>query len=81
MVPGMAHCMGGPGATSFTSGPDADHNAGLALRRWVEQHQAPEQIIAVKSGAAMSRPLCAWPKLPAYTGSGDSNDAANFTCR
>jgi len=84
MVPGMAHCMGGPGAASFTSGADADHNARLALRRWVEQHQAPEQIIAVKSGTggvSMSRPLCVWPKLPAYKGSGDSDDAANFTCR
>jgi len=88
MVPGMAHCMGGPGASSFMSGADADHDARLALRRWVEQGQAPEQIIAVKfksrlsdSGILMSRPLCAWPKLPAYKGSGDSNDAANFVCR
>jgi feruloyl esterase len=81
MVPGMAHCAGGPGATSFSTGPDADHNIHLALRRWVEQHQAPEQIVAVKPGAQMSRPICAWPKLPAYKGSGDSNDAANFMCR
>lgn len=81
MVPGMGHCTGGPGATNFTSGADAGHSARLALRRWVEEHQAPEQIIAVKPGAAMSRPLCAWPKLPAYKGSGDSNDAANFMCR
>lgn len=81
MVPGMAHCMGGPGATSFMSGSDANHNARLALRRWVEEHHAPEQVIAVKSGAQMSRPLCAWPKLPAYKGDGDSNDAASFTCR
>jgi feruloyl esterase len=81
MVPGMGHCAGGPGATSFMSGSDADHNARLALRRWVEQRKAPEQLIATKPGTAMSRPLCAWPKLPAYKGSGDSNDASNFMCR
>lgn len=88
MVPGMAHCAGGPGATSFNSGADSDHNISLALRSWVEGDKAPERIIAVKykgrtpdSGIAMSRPLCAWPKLPAYKGNGDTNDATNFICR
>ena len=88
MVPGMAHCGGGPGATSFNSGTDPDHNISLALRNWVEGGKAPDRIVAVKykaktadSGIAMSRPLCAWPRLPAYKGSGDTNDAANFVCR
>ena len=88
MVPGMAHCAGGPGATSFNSGTDPDHNISLALRGWVETDKAPDRIIAVKykartpdSGIAMSRPLCAWPKLPAYNDHGDTNDAANFICR
>jgi feruloyl esterase len=88
MVPGMAHCAGGPGATSFNFGVDADHNAGLALRRWVENGKAPDRLVAVKykartpdSGIVLSRPLCAWPKLPAYRGSGDTNDAASFVCR
>lgn len=88
LVPGMAHCAGGPGASSFNSGGDADHNIELALRSWVEKGRAPEEIIAVKfkdrtpeSGIQMSRPICSWPKLPAYKGSGDTNDAANFVCR
>lgn len=88
MVPGMAHCAGGPGATSFSSGSDPDHNIGFALRHWVEDGKAPDRIIAVKyktrqpdSGILMSRPLCVWPKLPAYNGSGDTNDAASFVCR
>jgi hypothetical protein len=29
----------------------------------------------------MSRPLCPYPELPRYVGSGDSNDAASFECR
>ena len=28
----------------------------------------------------MTRPLCAYPTIAKYKGSGDSNDAANFTC-
>jgi feruloyl esterase len=88
MVPGMAHCMGGPGASNFNSGADAGNNVELALQSWVEQARAPEKIVAVKfkgrtpdSGIQMSRPICAWPKLPAYKGSGDTNDATNFICR
>lgn len=88
LVPGMAHCAGGPGASSLNSGSDADHNIELALRSWVEKGRTPEEIIAVKfkdrtpeSGIQMSRPICAWPKYPAYKGNGDTNDAANFSCR
>lgn len=88
MVPGMAHCMGGPGATVFSSGPDAGHNIKLALRDWVEMGVAPDRLTAARdiskspdSHVAMTRPLCVWPKLPAYTGHGDTNDARNFICR
>lgn len=77
MVPGMGHCEGGTGATSFDMVPH--------LEAWVEQGQAPERVIAVEPGAsgappASSRPLCPWPKTARYTGSGSTQDAANFTC-
>ena len=88
IVPGMAHCSGGPGATEFSAGTDSEHDIGLALQRWVETGVPPERIIAVKSkgktaetGIAMSRPLCAWPKLATYKGAGDTSDSANFVCR
>jgi feruloyl esterase len=52
MVPGMGHCEGGPGPTSFGNGGgeagtpvDADHNVLLALDRWVVQGVAPEKLI------------------------------------
>lgn len=33
------------------------------------------------SGATtLSRPLCKYPAFPQYKGSGDPNDAANFSC-
>ncbi len=93
MAPGMGHCFGGPGPNVFggannPGGPaDADHNVLLALQRWVEQGQAPDRIIATKfpgddqiKPPAMTRPLCVFPKVPRYDGSGASNDAASFAC-
>lgn len=94
MAPGMSHCGSGPGANVFNGednlgGPrDPDHDVLSALVRWVEQGDAPEQIIATKfvndnpaAGVAFTRPLCPYPQLPAYRGTGDTNDAAHFVCR
>jgi hypothetical protein len=91
MVPGMQHCAGGPGPDSFgqfgAGAKDAGHNAALALEQWVEKGIAPSAIIATKyesddagKGVKMSRPLCAYPQVAKYKGSGDSNDAGNFVC-
>jgi feruloyl esterase len=75
MVPGMAHCGGGDGTSVFDS---------LAvLEEWVEQKKTPAQIPAshLTNGVRdRTRPLCPYPSIAAYTGSGDTNDAANFTC-
>jgi feruloyl esterase len=66
---------------------DPAHDAFLALQQWVERGVAPERIIATKyvydqpsQGVEMTRPICAYPKLPRYGGSGDTNDAASFVC-
>ncbi|MDO9712283.1 tannase/feruloyl esterase family alpha/beta hydrolase [Paracraurococcus lichenis] len=93
MVPGMGHCGGGPGPNQFfnaTISPvpaDPQHNALLALQRWVEQGQAPTSIIATKyvndqpaQGVAATRPLCAFPRVSRYSGQGDPNDSASFAC-
>lgn len=92
LVPGLYHCAGGPGAIGFgTSSPasteDADHDAVMALTRWVENSRAPEKIIAAKyvdnskeKGVAFQRPLCPYPLAARYKGNGDSNDAANWNC-
>jgi hypothetical protein len=93
MVPGMQHCGGGAGPNSFGqwSVPHGDpgHDIAAALERWVEQGIAPEQIIAAKSKSARdsasavdrTRPLCAYPKVAHYRGSGSIDDAANFECK
>lgn len=76
LVPGMGHCGGGPGPTTFD---------GLgALQQWVEKGVAPGRIVGshVEGGkTTMTRPLCAYPEEAAYVGHGDSNDATNFVCR
>jgi len=66
---------------------DASHDAFVALQQWVENGIAPTRIVATKYvddvpslGVQMTRPICAFPQVPKYVGTGDSNDAANFAC-
>ena len=81
MVPGMQHCGGGPG-------PDAsERQEQSALEQWVETGVAPSTIVAsrnVKDSSGketrMARPLCPYPQVAKYKGTGDTNDAANFAC-
>jgi feruloyl esterase len=78
MVPGMFHCAGGPGPNTF--------DALTPLVTWVEGGTAPDTIVATKfvndtpPAVAMTRPLCVYPKVAKYNGSGSTSIAANFTC-
>jgi feruloyl esterase len=92
MMPGVQHCAGGPGPASFGQYPgedrkDAQHSVQLALEQWVERGIAPAAMVATKyvdddpaKGVKMTRPLCPYPQVAKYKGSGDSNDAGNFVC-
>ena len=55
-----------------------------ALIEWVENGRAPDTLLAVRrdrSGAVVrSRPLCQYPLVARYKGTGSTDDAANFTC-
>ena len=76
MVPGMGHCGSGDGPNQF--------NAMGALERWRESNIAPSQMLAmhVTNGAVDTvRPLCPYPQVAVYKGSGSTNDAANFSCK
>ncbi len=74
MVPGMGHCGGG-------SGPSAIDMLG-AIDQWVEAGKAPERLVASNPPGqpARTRPLCSYPKLVKYTGSGSTDDEKNFRC-
>jgi hypothetical protein len=88
-VPGMNHCSGGPSTDQFDLlGP---------LVNWVEQGVAPQAVTASARGvgnaggvnaelpadwaANRTRPLCAYPSVAQYNGTGPVESAASFTCR
>ena len=73
----MGHCAGGEGPNTF--------DMVAALEQWVEQKKAPDQIVAshaVRGGAVdRTRPLCPYPQVAVYKGSGSPDEAANFVCK
>lgn len=88
-VPGMGHCAGGPSTDQF--------DALSALVDWVEQGEAPEQLLASARGPGnaggvngdvptswapnRTRPLCPYPLVARYKGSGSLESAASFSCQ
>lgn len=75
MVPGMAHCSGG-------DGPNVFDKVGT-LDGWVEQGKAPDSITTSHSTNGQvdrTRPLCLYPQVAKYKGTGSIDDAANFVC-
>jgi feruloyl esterase len=78
LAPGMNHCDGGDGPFDF------DLYAPLA--DWVEHDKVPGFVIAShfpdgpRSHADRTRPLCPYPEVAKYKGTGSIDDAANFSC-
>jgi feruloyl esterase len=76
MAPGMGHCGGGDGPNTF--------DMVRALEQWVENGQAPDRIIATHATNGVvdrSRPLCPYPQVAAYKGTGSIDEAASFECK
>jgi feruloyl esterase len=74
-VPGMGHCAGGVGCDTF------DKVGTMA--QWLETGEAPEQILSSKledGKVVRTRPLCAYPKVARYKGTGNIDEGANFVC-
>jgi feruloyl esterase len=77
MVPGMVHCRN-PGS----EGPN-NFDMISAIEQWVEKGKAPDQIIAshrTDGKVDRTRPLCPYPQVATYKGTGSTDDAANFSC-
>jgi pimeloyl-ACP methyl ester carboxylesterase len=80
LAPSVGHCSGGTGPVP------ADPLA--AVVKWREQGQAPASLIATlpagtgvnTSNEEMTRPLCPYPQVPIYLGSGSTFKAENFKC-
>jgi tannase/feruloyl esterase len=95
MVPNMAHCGGGPATNDFAvnelNAITAWVESGHAPERIVAaNHNTSSPFpstgglfdpqIATHFPANGTRPLCVFPKIAKYKGSGMTNDAANFLC-
>jgi hypothetical protein len=95
MVPGMMHCNSGPGAANFGGvgqqippARDSVHDVQTALEMWVEKGVAPDRIVATKytddapatKTINSTRLICPYPQDAKYKGSGETSDAASFTC-
>jgi hypothetical protein len=75
MVPGMFHCRGGVGPNQF--------DPVTAIVNWVEKGVAPRSLVARQFDAQAlrrSRPLCPYPQVARYRGSGSVDEAQNFSC-
>ena len=89
LVPGMTHCSAGPATDQFDMlTPNVN---------WVENGQPPDSVLASARGASnpggasadvpaswsptRTRPLCAYPKVARYGGSGSVEVASSFTCQ
>ncbi|MDQ2803318.1 MAG: tannase/feruloyl esterase family alpha/beta hydrolase [Pseudomonadota bacterium] len=79
MVPDMQHCGGGPGPNVFETLS--------ALDAWVDQGRAPDGIVATHysnndptKAVTRTMPLCKFPEQASYKGSGDVNQASNWSC-
>jgi feruloyl esterase len=83
IVPGMGHSRGGPACDQY--------DLVDALVQWVEYGIKPDAITAKARGGdntelpatwnpERTRPLCAYPTIPVYNGSGDVENASNWSC-
>jgi feruloyl esterase len=75
MAPGMGHCGGGNGPNKF--------DMLGAMETWREVGKAPEMVLASHSTDGKvdrTRPLCAYPAVAKYKGSGSTDEAVNFAC-
>jgi feruloyl esterase len=76
MAPGMGHCGGGAGPNTF--------DMMSALEQWAEQNKAPDRIVASRSESGRvvrTRPLCPYPQVAAYKGSGSTDEESSFVCK
>jgi len=76
MVPGMNHCQGGVGTDTF--------DKVAVMEDWMKRGSAPAQIVAshlTDGKVDRTRPLCPYPQVAVYKGSGSTDEASSFSCQ
>ena len=75
LSPGMGHCSGGSAALDTFDMLSAAVN-------WVEKNTPPDAVTATgRAFPGRSRPLCPHPAHAQYNGTGDPENAGNYSCR
>ena len=86
LAPGVGHCGGGYGPNTFgLPSPSPKNDLLLALEQWVEDGVPPDSIIVSRIDSTThqvdrTRPLCPYPEVAGYSGTGSIDDASNFMC-
>ena len=86
LVPGMGHCSGGEGAfaVDWLGALEGWTERGAAPGALAGEHPALGPNLPGAPPAAPSqpftRPVCVYPQVPRYKGSGDETAAASFEC-
>jgi feruloyl esterase len=76
MVPGMYHSWGGDGPNTF--------DPISAMEQWAERGKAPYRMVASRwsnGKVDRTRPLCPYPQVAEYKGTGSTDVAENFICK
>ncbi len=86
MMPGVPHGTSGGVGWGIMGKPDSWDVAFGAMVQWVETGVEPTSLTGTRSANAYwgwpagTRPLCPYPEVARYSGTGDVNDQANFSC-
>ncbi len=76
LLPGVGHCGGGVGPDRRIISPHS--NSGVSM----EQHPHKSSLHEIGAGQAeMTRPLCPYPQVAKWSGTGSTDDAKNFVCQ
>ena len=75
LIPGMFHCAGGVGCNTV--------DWLTAIVDWVEKGKAPASLLGAQMEGSVTkrtRPICPYPQVARYKGTGSINEAGNFNC-
>jgi feruloyl esterase len=67
---------------------DKEHDVLMAMMAWVEKGEVPEYVVGTKyvndithDKVVRQRPLCVYPKMAKYKGTGNVDDAKSWECK
>lgn len=94
-IPGMHHCIGGPGAWDIgQNGPvpvgmlTKETNALMSLVGWVEEDEVPDRLVGAKYmdddhtlSVEAQRAHCVYPNISVWNRTGNTKVASSWNCQ